>query len=123
MCFGVRSYRFVVLEEGCLDRVASVNCYLSPTVTRCGDRHRVTASSILGTDITSFSFLVKPYEPAHNPNMTGFLDLPAELRLEIYDLIIHADSDIELIKQSLSSCTEPTHRYIIAWCNTMLVCR
>jgi hypothetical protein len=46
--------------------------------------------------------------------MTGFLDLSAELRLEIYDYIIESDSDIALIKQSLSRDAEPTHRYITA---------
>jgi hypothetical protein len=55
--------------------------------------------------------------------MRGFLDLPAELRLEIYGYIIDTNSDTELIKQSLSGDAESTHRYVTAWCNTMLACR
>jgi hypothetical protein len=54
---------------------------------------------------------------------TSFLDLPAELRLDIYDATLDANIDVPWLSNSQHHDARPGETFTIPWCNLMLVCR
>ena len=57
------------------------------------------------------------------PEGWSFLDLAPELRLGIYDAILHANIDLPWLSNSLHPIAQSKETFRITWCNMMLVCR